>query len=98
MQSGNIAHQVIETVSGNLSGAVQINAVETLHDLGMVRDLEIRNYRLTESLDLHVLAVILSDGYAGIDDVRDGHHDLQDLLIQLFFLLGQLLQLLGIRS
>ena len=92
MQSRNIAHQVIESVSGYLSCAVQIDAVETLHNLGVVRNLEIRNYRLAVTLNLYVLAVVFPDRYTRVNDVRDSHHILQDLLIQLFFLLGKLCQ------
>ena len=59
MQSCDITHQVVESRFRLPSCCVQINAVEALHDICMVRDLEIRYYRLTESLDLYVLAVIL---------------------------------------
>ena len=47
-----------------------------LHDIGMIRNLEIRYKRIAEFLDLYVLAVVFTDRYAGIDDVRNGHHDL----------------------
>ena len=92
MQSCDIAHQIIESVSGYLSCAVQIDAVETLHNLGVVRNLEIRNYRLAVTLNLYVLAVVFPDRYTRVNNVRDSHHVLQDLLIQLFFLLGKLCQ------
>ena len=42
----------------------------------MIWDLKIRYYRLTETLNFYVLAVIFTDRYAWIDDVRNGHHDL----------------------
>ena len=49
----------------------------------MVWDLKIRDYRIAVFLNLHIFAVVLADRNAGIDDVRDGHHDLRDLLIKL---------------
>ena len=42
----------------------------------MIRNLKIRYKRIAEFLDLYVLAVVFTDRYAGIDDVRNGHHDL----------------------
>ena len=76
VKSGNIAHQIVEAVSCYSSGSIQINAVKTLHDICVVGDLKIRNHWLTELLDLYIFTVILTDGYAWIDDIWDGHHDL----------------------
>ena len=90
MKSRDVAHQVVKAIACHPSGAVQINAVKALHDVGVVGDLEIRNYRLAVLLHLHVLAVVLSDGNAGIDDVGNGHHDLFDLLLEILLLLLQL--------
>src|SRR5699024_599149 len=56
VKSCDIAHQIVEAVSSYSSGALQVDAVEALHDLCMVRNLKVRNYRLTEFLDLYVLA------------------------------------------
>ena len=97
MKSCNITHQIVETVARYLSGTVQIDSVEALHDVGMIRYLKIRYHRFAVSLHFHVLAVVFSNRYAGIDDVRDGHHDLFDLLVQLPFLLLQLCQMVGSR-
>ena len=52
----------------------------------MVRNREIRHDRLAETLNLNVFAVVFADRHAGIDDIRDRHHDLEDLLVELFFL------------
>ena len=90
MQSCDIAHQIVETVSCYFSGAVQIDTVEFLHDLGVIGNLEIRNNGLAVFLDLHVLAVIFTDRYGRIDDVRNDHHSGQDSCLQLFFLCFQL--------
>ena len=76
MKSCDIAHQVIETISSYLSGTVQIDAVKFLHDLCVVWDLKIRNDRITVLLDFYVLAVIFTDRYRWINDIRDGHHNL----------------------
>ena len=97
MQAGNVAHQIIEAVSGNTAGAVQIDTVKALHDIRMVGNLKIRNDRLSKALDLYILTVISADRDGRIDDIGNGHHDLGDLFGQLGLLLFQLCQTLGIR-
>ena len=94
MQSGDITHQIIKTVSCYLSGAVEINSVKTFHDFRMIRDFEIRYHRLTISLDFHVLAVVFSNRYRRINDIRNDHHILQNLFLQFSFFLFQFLQTL----
>ena len=92
MQSGDIAHQIVETVSRNLSGGFQIDPVKPLHDLRMIRDLKVRCHGISEFLDFHITAVVLSDGHRRINDVRDRHHALFDLFRKgslLFFKFGQ---------
>ena len=61
MNSCDIPHQIIKSVSGNLSGSIEINSVKTLHNIRMIWDFEIRNIWITEFFDLHVAAVIFSD-------------------------------------
>ena len=90
MKTGNVTHQIVETVSCYFSGAVQIDTVEFLHDLGMIGNLEIRNNGLAVFLDLHVLTVIFTDRYGRIDDVRNDHHSGADLFLHLLLLLGEL--------
>ena len=63
----------------------------------MIRDLEIRNDRLAEAFDLHVLAVILTDWNRRIDDVGDCHHNFLNLLLNFFLLLRQFIHTTGIR-
>ena len=96
MKSCNISHQIIESISCHSSGTVKINTIETLHNLGMIRNFKIRNYRLTVSLYLYVLSIILSNRNARINDVRNGHHDLGYFLIQFFFFYRQFFQFFGI--
>ena len=55
VQSGNISHEIIETVSCNTSCAVKIYAFQFFHYIGVVRYLKIRYHRLTETLNLHIL-------------------------------------------
>ena len=86
VQSGDIAHQIVETISGNPSGTVQIDPIETFHDLCVIRNLKIRHHRFPIALYLYILTVVFSDRHAGIDDIRDGHHDLRNFLIACFFL------------
>ncbi len=76
MQAGDVTHQVIETVARNAAGSLEVDAVEGLHDISVVGDLEIRDDRLAEALALDVLGVIFPDRDGRIDDVRDDHHSL----------------------
>ena len=92
MQAGNVAQQVIEAVAGDAAGGVEVDAVEALHNVNMVRDGIVRHDRLAEALDLDVMAVVGADGHAGVDHLGDRVHDLLNLGLQ-FGLLGfQLLQ------
>ena len=64
----------------------------------MVRYLEIRYHRLTETLNLHILRIILTDGHRRINDIGDHHHYLSDLLLHLGLLCIKLCKLLCICS
>ncbi len=96
MQTGDIAHQIIEAVAGGPAGGVHVDAVEAGHDLGVIGNLVIRDHRLTEALDLDIGAVIRADGYGGVNDVRDQQHALIELILVFLFQLLQLLEALGI--
>ena len=74
VKSGDISHKIVETVPRHLSGSVHIHPVESLHDLRVIRYIKVRHHRLPESLDLHILGIVLSDGHGRIDDIRNGHH------------------------
>lgn len=65
------------------------------HDIHMIRHLKIRHKRLAEALDFNVLAVILADRHARIDDLRDDLHALLDLGGIFLFQLLQMRQLVG---
>ena len=92
VDSCNVAHQVVESVSGNFSCCIKIDTVETLHNVCVIWNLKIRNNRLTKLLDLYVAAIVFSDRNGRIDDVRDGHHNLGNLLGQLLLLCLKLRQ------
>ena len=90
MKSCDVTHQVIETVTCNTHCSIKVYTMEFFHDLCMIRDLKIRYLGLTETLNFHVFAVILTDRHRRIDDVRDDHHSLLNFFLQLsllFFLL-----------
>ena len=71
MEPGNIPHEVVEAVAGDPAGSVHVDAVEGLHDLGVVGDLKVGDHRLTEALDFHIAAVVRADGDGGINDIGD---------------------------
>ena len=60
----------------------------------MVRNLELRNKRLAEALDFDVLAVILANRHARVDNLRNDLHALLDLSGIFLFHLLQMRQLL----
>ena len=92
MQTRDVAHQIIEAVTRNAACSVQIDTVEAFHDLRVVRNREIRNDRLAETLNLDVFAIVFADRHAGVDDIRDRHHDLGDFLGKLLLLCLKLSQ------
>ena len=92
MEPGDVAQQVVEAVAGDSAGGVQIDAVEGLHDLGVIGDGKVRHLSLAEALHLHVFAVVLADGHRGVDDLGDLEHVLVQGRFQLRLLLLQLRQ------
>ena len=85
MKPCDIAHQIIESVSGYSSGTFKINAVKALHDICMIRNIKFRNHRISVFLDFYVFAVIFSDRNRRINDVWDRHHDLFNSCFYFFF-------------
>ena len=94
MQSCNIAAQVVETGAAGSSCAVQVDAVQALHNVHMVRNLKRRNDRLAKALHFHVFAVVLANRNRLVDDVWNDHHSLFDFLGQLLLFDLQVSQLL----
>ena len=93
MQPCDVSREIVEAVAACSASSVKVDAVQTLHDVNVVGNFKIGNNRLAETLYLNVLAVVLADGNGGVDDVRDDHHSLFDLFLQLALLhleLGQL--------
>ena len=80
MKPCNIAAKVIEAVARDVSCGVKVDAVEALHDVGVVGNIEVGHYRLAVLRDLDVFAVVLADGHGGVDDIRYNHHYLGYLL------------------
>ena len=97
VQAGNIAHEIVKSVAGDTARGVEIDAVKALHDLRVVRDREIRHDGLAEALHLHIAAIVRAERHAGVDDLRDGEHDLVDLGLERFLLLLELGQTCGLR-
>jgi len=85
VDSCDVSHQIIETITCHFSRTVQIQPIERFHDLRMIRNFIIRNNRLAETFDLYVLAVIFSNRDRRVDDIRDCHHDCFDFFFYFFF-------------
>ena len=92
VQAGNVAQQIVEAVAGNAACSIQVNAVKAFHDVNMVRDGIIRHNRIAKALYFHIVAVVRADGHTGVNHLRDGVHDVADLVLQLGFLGFQLFQ------
>ena len=97
VQTCNVAHEVIEAVAGDAACGVHIDAVEALHNLGVIGNIKIGDDGLAEALDLNVCAVIRADGDGRIDDVRDGQHDLMDTLCVVLLKTLKLSEPVGLR-
>ena len=97
VQACNVAQQVVEAVTGHAACGVHIDAVKALHDLGVVRDGEIRHDRLAEALCFHVVGIVRADGHAGVDHLGNGVHDLLNAGRQCLLFLLQLCHLVGVR-
>ena len=76
MQPGDVAQQVIEALTGHAGGGVHVDAVEPLHDLGVVGNVKIRGFGFAEPLHLHVAAVVGADGHGLVDDLGDHQQEL----------------------
>ena len=81
-----------KAVAGNAACSIQVNAVKAFHDVNMVRDGIIRHNGIAKALYFHIAAVVRADGHTGVDHLRDGVHDVADLVLQLGFLGFQLFQ------
>ena len=95
VQSRDVADQVVEAVTCDTSGCIEIDTAEGLHDICMIRYLKCRNDRLTEALILDVVRIIRTDRNGCIDHVRDDHHALRHLRLKLRLLLLELLETCG---
>ena len=98
MKSCNISLQIIETVAGNTACRVEVDACEAVHDICMIRDFEIRDKRLSETLKLDIFGIVLTDRDRRINDIRDYHHILLDDFEGLLLNLIKLCQALCIRG
>ena len=98
VQTRDIAHEIVKTVAGDAARGVKIDAVKALHDLRVVRDREIRHDGLAEALHLHIAAIVRAERHAGVDDLRDGEHDLVNFRLELFLLLFELGQTRRLRG
>ena len=96
VEPGDVAHEIVKAVAGHPAGSVQIDAVESLHDVRVVGDIEGWHRGLAEALHLHVAAVVLADWHGGVDHLRDHQQDVVDLLAQLLLHLLQLSQTVGV--
>ena len=85
MQSRNIAHQIIKTVSSYPACRIHVNAMKPLHNFRMIGNLKIRYNRIPISLYLYIFSVIFPDRHRRINDIRNRHHVLFDLFAQIIF-------------
>ena len=93
MQTRNISHQVVEAVAGGIACTVEVQSIQRIENISVIRNLKVRNDRFAESFDFNVLAVIFSDRNGRINDIRNQHHPLPDLTFQLGFAYFEVLKL-----
>ena len=96
MEPGDVAQEIVKAVAGDTSGGVQVDAAEGLHDLRVVGDGELRRLGLSETLNLHIFAVVLANGHRGINDLGNCQKPLMEFCLQLILQLFQLCQAVGL--
>ena len=96
VKSGDIAHEIIETVARNLASRVEVNAVEFFHYLGVIRNLKIRNLGFTVALDFNIFTVVFAYRHARINDIRNDHHYFLDFFAEFRLKLLKLSKALGV--
>ena len=96
MQSCDVSEQIIESVAGDAAGRIEIDAVERLHNFRVVRNFKIRNNRFAKLLNLNILTVILANRNTWINNIRNDHHTLINLLCNLCLFCRQFIQLIRI--
>ena len=84
VKSCDVAYKIVESVSGYSSCCLKIKTCQVLHNICMIRNFEIRNYRLTELLNLNIFLIVLSDRNRIINDIRNDEHDVTDLVLYLW--------------
>ena len=89
MESCDIAHKIVETVSRNSSCSVEVNAVIRFHYFGMIRYLKIGNNRFAVSCDFNVFAVIFAYGNGRVYHLRNDHHYFLDFFFKNVFFRSQ---------
>ena len=55
MKACDVAHEVIESITCNLTCSIHVDTVEASHNVGVVGNLEIGNYRFSKLLDLYIM-------------------------------------------
>ena len=96
VQAGDVTHQIVKAVAGDATRGVHVDAVEALHDLGVVGDVELRHLCLAEALHLDVAAVVRANGDARVDHLGDDHHDLVERGFSVLLLLLHLRHAVGV--
>ena len=89
VEAGNVAQQIVEAGAGDTAGGVQINAVEGLHNIHVVGDLEVGYLAFAEPLDFHIVGVIGAQRHGVVDHLGNHQHPLVELGVQLGLLLFQ---------
>ena len=89
MQSRNISHQIIKSVSCHFSCTIQIDSIESFHNFCVIWNFKIRNNRLTKALQFHIFTVIFSNRNRWINDIRNYHHIFEKFFLYLFLSCGK---------
>ena len=85
VQTGHIAHQIVKSVAGNAPCGIHIHSIELFHDLGVIGNLKIGHFRLSEALHFHSIAVIRPQRHGRIDHIRNLQHNRVNFIGQFSF-------------
>ena len=61
MQAGNVARQIVKSLSRGPARRIDVDAVQAFEDVDVLGNVKIRNDRLAEALEIDNIRILLPD-------------------------------------
>ena len=98
VQSCNVAHEIVKSLSSDSAGGFFVNSVKKSHYISVIRNFKICLCLFAELLHFNVFTVVTSYRYGRIDDIGQRHHDFFNLRAQLSLFFFCICQFFGLFS